>query len=589
MTTVRAVVVNWNSWWFTRRCLASLFSADTSFGSLEVVVVDNGSFDGSLERLRHEFGESVRFIANRRNLGFAEACNRGIGDLSGVDHVLLVNNDAVVEPGCLDELVRALDRDPRAGAAAARMVLEPAFAVVELEVRGRCAIERVEVDGVEATGAVQSADLIVTGRPEWPLELRREAVGSVRLMVPADDSRKVSFVVTGDGSMTVATRTDNCGTTLGAEPRSLEVLLDEQRVELLNGLGTDWGPELESFDRYFGSIDDPAVIPELAGDPIEVPGFCGGGVLLRARMLDDVGAFDPRFFAYYEDTDLARRAGRAGWVTVTAPAAVVRHAFGGSGASSSPGFFFLNYRNWLLASLRQPSPAERGAVRAELTERLNVAVRSNLLSPLRRRHRPSLTLVLAWARVLAGFVVARVGAGLARSARPLGRRPSNLVRLPFQPTFSPRPPTPRPGGPLVVHLELASSTDAAGRARPDPLIRRLLVPPAEVAERIEVVPVVREDDGVRVAGPAEVARALGLPVAGPGRALPILVPPSGPGTVGVRVDRTGWTATVVGRDGESSRRSERWHDAPGQSGTALTDEGLDAFVRTLSTLVGRDC
>ncbi len=588
MTTVRAVVVNWNSWWFTRRCVASLLASETSFGELEIVVVDNGSVDGSLERLRHEFGDSVRFLDNGKNLGFAEACNRGIGDLRGVDHVALVNNDAIVEPSCITELVGVLTERRDAGAAAARMVLEPSFAALDLVVDGRCTLERVEVDGVDATDRVQSADLTLHGNPEWPLELWREAVGSVRLLVPTGDGRRVSMTVSGEGSMTVATGAGVAETALGHRPRTLDVVVDDVRVELLNGLGTEWNPDLESFDRRFGEVADPVSVPELAGGPREVAGFCGGGVLLRARMLDEVGAFDPCFFAYYEDTDLARRAERSGWATVSAPSAVVRHAFGGSGGARAPGFFFLNYRNWLLASLRDPTPAQRRVVRAALTERVRIAVRSNILSRLRHRRLPSLTLPLAWLRVLAGFATARLVSRLRRRGRPLGRRPARFVRLPFQPRFPPRAPGPRPGGPVVVHLELDPTAGGDLGTGSDPLTRRLLVPPAEVANHLEVLPVVATSDAVRMATPAEVARALGGPPTAPRPIAPLVPARAAPRTVTVRVDPHGWTACVAGQGDRSVRRFVWRADQRGVAFEDLTAGELGSLVDAVSSLVAPD-
>lgn len=585
MTTVRAVVVNWNSWWFTRRCLASLLAADASFGELDVVVVDNGSVDGSLERLRHEFDSSVRFVDNGRNLGFAEACNRGMGDLTGVDHVALVNNDAMVEPNCLVELVDVLMSRPDAGAAAARMVLEPLFATVSLDVRGRCTLERVEVDGVDATTRVHSGDLILTGRPEWPLELRREAEGSLRLLVPAAAGQRITLTVSGQGSMVASTAVGAAEARLGPNPQTVELATDLERVELLNGLGTDRDANLESFDRHFGAFADPAVVPELAGGPTRVTGFCGGGVLLRARMLEEVGRFDPRFFAYYEDSDLARRAEGAGWLTVTAPSAVVRHAFGGSGGARAPGFFFLNYRNWLLTTLRDPTPEERRLVRSAVVERLHIAVRSNVLSRLRRRRLPSFVLTFAWLRVLAGFAVARLVDGLDRSGPP-GRRPTSLVRLPPQPRFAARPPSARPGGPVMVRLQLeASSGWRDGAIEDDPLLRQLLVPPAEVADRLEIVPVVATDDAVRAATPVEVGRVLGERSRDRRHLTPIVLDRAAPRTVSVKVDARGWSATMLNRPDGAVHRFDwsfvRSRDAP----EVLGDDELEWFVDTVSSLV----
>src|SRR5690348_14601882 len=83
---VRVVVLNWNSAWFTLRCLRALARTDYPADRLEVVLVDNASMDGSLERVRAAFGD-VRVVRNERNLGFAEGCNRAMRDLDGIDAV----------------------------------------------------------------------------------------------------------------------------------------------------------------------------------------------------------------------------------------------------------------------------------------------------------------------------------------------------------------------------------------------------------------------------------------------------------------------------------------------------------------------
>jgi GT2 family glycosyltransferase len=70
--------------------------------------------------------------------------------------------------------------------------------------------------------------------------------------------------------------------------------------------------------------------------PREVFGACAGAALYRRAMLDEVGFFDPAFFAYYEDTDLAWRGRLAGWRCVTAPRAVAYHAHSATSGRMSP-------------------------------------------------------------------------------------------------------------------------------------------------------------------------------------------------------------------------------------------------------------
>jgi GT2 family glycosyltransferase len=79
-----------------------------------VIVVDNGSRDGSPEAVRVEF-PAVRLIETGKNLGFAGGNNVGLRAATG-EYRLLLNSDTEVTPGALDRLAKCLDRNPKAGA-----------------------------------------------------------------------------------------------------------------------------------------------------------------------------------------------------------------------------------------------------------------------------------------------------------------------------------------------------------------------------------------------------------------------------------------------------------------------------------------
>lgn len=106
------VVVNWNARRYLQRCLESLRSQ--SHSDLEIIVVDNGSTDGSAPTVRERFPE-VRLLPQDENLGFAEACNRGIVASSG-EWVCLLNNDTVADPAWAAAMAAAAGRaSPRCG------------------------------------------------------------------------------------------------------------------------------------------------------------------------------------------------------------------------------------------------------------------------------------------------------------------------------------------------------------------------------------------------------------------------------------------------------------------------------------------
>ncbi len=99
------VVVTHNGLVFTRLCLESLL-ANTAACDFELIVVDNGSSDGTAAYLAKlaERDARVRVLLNGRNAGFAPACNQGLG-LAGGEHLVLLNNDTMVPPGWLSGLL----------------------------------------------------------------------------------------------------------------------------------------------------------------------------------------------------------------------------------------------------------------------------------------------------------------------------------------------------------------------------------------------------------------------------------------------------------------------------------------------------
>jgi len=108
-----AVIVNWNLKEDTLTCIDSLFAAGAIAG--QVIVVDNGSSDGSVSALKEHFGPSVHIIQNQQNLGFAVASNLGIQHAldQGAQWILLLNNDTYVAPTFLTELASAVQSDAR--------------------------------------------------------------------------------------------------------------------------------------------------------------------------------------------------------------------------------------------------------------------------------------------------------------------------------------------------------------------------------------------------------------------------------------------------------------------------------------------
>ncbi|MFN7992058.1 MAG: glycosyltransferase family 2 protein [Bryobacteraceae bacterium] len=119
MPDISVVVINWNGREYLRACLRSLSNQEAA--DFEVIVVDNGSTDGSVEMMRRDF-PAVRVLANTQNRGFCGANNQGF-QLARGRFVAILNNDAEVAPGFLAALRRVFDIAPDIGMAAAKVLV----------------------------------------------------------------------------------------------------------------------------------------------------------------------------------------------------------------------------------------------------------------------------------------------------------------------------------------------------------------------------------------------------------------------------------------------------------------------------------
>ena len=216
---ISVVIPNWNGREHLRACLDSLLALDYPPEMLDVIVVDNGSTDGSVALLGAEY-PLARVLRNPRNTGFANACDQG-AEASTAEFVAFLNNDVRVDPGWLRELVAVADSD---------------------------------------------ADIA--------------AVGSLVL--------------------------DWSGTHIDFARSGL--------TPLCRGLQLGYGQPVKEAPR----------------EPLEQLFANGAAMLVRREAFRDVGGFDRRFFAYFEDVDLGWRQWVLGWRVLVAPGSRVYHRHHGT-------------------------------------------------------------------------------------------------------------------------------------------------------------------------------------------------------------------------------------------------------------------
>jgi GT2 family glycosyltransferase/2-polyprenyl-3-methyl-5-hydroxy-6-metoxy-1,4-benzoquinol methylase len=111
---VSIIILNWNGLTDTLECLESVKKID--YPNYDIIVVDNGSTDGSPQKIRVQF-PGITVIETGKNLGFAEGNNVAISHAlaNGAEYVFLLNNDTVVDPQILNAFVKTAQLYPEAG------------------------------------------------------------------------------------------------------------------------------------------------------------------------------------------------------------------------------------------------------------------------------------------------------------------------------------------------------------------------------------------------------------------------------------------------------------------------------------------
>jgi len=144
---VSVTVVTYNSGRFIKRCLESVL--EQKYASMEVVVIDNASTDGTVDILE-QFSDRCRIYYNDENLGFAAAQNQAIS-LAGGDWVLTLNPDVLLLPNFIQALVEAGQADPKVGSVCGKLLtIRPSFDLPEKEL--------VDSTGIYFTPALRHLD-----------------------------------------------------------------------------------------------------------------------------------------------------------------------------------------------------------------------------------------------------------------------------------------------------------------------------------------------------------------------------------------------------------------------------------------------
>lgn len=423
------IILNYNGAHFLPACLDALRRQTYPADRFEVIVADNGSADDSPALLRDAY-PWVKVHQTGGNLGFAGGNNAAIGAARG-EYIVLLNNDTAAAPNWLEQLVAVADQHPRAGIVTGRMQLF----YDQLDVTLCCEHElRVfDVDSGLPWGVVQFLD----GFGGWERDAngarfrRMRGRGMIGVPVPnaspftlrlrlATHPPEAIAICTGEATL-AGWSIDEIARDYAIEipthvaGAARPVVQNAGSIIFANGNSRDRGTFVKNNEALYETDHDQFSVVE------EVFAACGGNMLMRRTMLEDVGLLDEDFFMYYEDTDLSWRAWLRGWQVLYAPHAIVRHVHCGSSKEWSPLFLYNVERNRLAMLIKN------GSVRQAVGETARYSA-----SVLRAMARSAAARLLArpgsraqWDRTM---ISARALGSLIRSLPSLLRKRAHIQR-----------------------------------------------------------------------------------------------------------------------------------------------------------------
>lgn len=116
--TVSVIVLNWNGGRLVERCVAAVY--EQTYGPVELIIVDNGSSDGSLKRLQDLYPRA-KYILNEQNLGFSRAVNQGIQSAGG-EYILPLNLDVIMTNDFVEKMVSTIESGERVGSVSGKLL-----------------------------------------------------------------------------------------------------------------------------------------------------------------------------------------------------------------------------------------------------------------------------------------------------------------------------------------------------------------------------------------------------------------------------------------------------------------------------------
>lgn len=343
---VSIIIINYNGKRFIDPLFQSLRQMRTEEIRYEVIVVNNGNEDHSIEYIKERYGDMrhLKIVDAGGNLGYAGGNNIGVRQAEG-EYVIFLNNDTAVDEHWLVQLYSFMKAHPSCGMANAKLLFFYDFVTVKFDTTDKLIIS--------AKFKLNKTDYTVD--PKFCKNLLYESdrlvcFGNSEIAVPVMDRGEnlVLEILCSDvqGNKNMVTC---CGTSVAAvrgQIMTIEVSCDDvnrNRYSLVQNAGNALNRNYDGYDIGLGEKDSLKY-----GKPYELSAGCGASIIMRKDDFEKCGKFDERFFMYYEDMDLSFRLRKLGKSILFCPKAVVRHFHTGSSVEGSPFFCYQVSRNKLL-------------------------------------------------------------------------------------------------------------------------------------------------------------------------------------------------------------------------------------------------
>lgn len=350
---VSIIIINYNGKKYIDNLFHSLQQMKTDGISYEIIMVNNGNEDHSIEYLKEKFGgmKQLKIVETGGNLGYAGGNNAGAECAEG-EYLIFLNNDTAVDKEWLIKLFYFIKKMPLCGMANSKVLFFYDFISLNFKTTDKVILSSsIKINGMDykivnkfcKNLLYESEQIVCFGNSEVSIPLLKGDCDSEIEFYCIEDQGDNSSVICCDQSFFLE------------NGKKGSIILKKEEINrykysLIQNAGSGINENFDGYDIGFGERDS-----DKYNQPYEIVSGCGASIIMSREDFIKCGKFDERFFMYYEDSDLSFRIRKLGKKIMFCPYSLVRHIHTGSSEEWSPFFCYQVSRNKLLFVLKNIS------------------------------------------------------------------------------------------------------------------------------------------------------------------------------------------------------------------------------------------